>query len=37
MSDQSILSMAVYIINKLYHRTTNPDVTRPLRRQKQDY
>jgi len=36
MSDQSILSVAV-CIKKLYLRTTNPDVTRPLRRQKEDY
>jgi hypothetical protein len=36
MSDHSILSVAVGI-NKLYLRTTNPDVTRPLRRQTEDY
>ena len=37
MSDHLILSMADRVINKLYHRTTNADVTRPLRRQKEDY
>jgi hypothetical protein len=37
MSDQSVLSVAVRIIDKLYHSTTNPDAVRPLRWQHEDY
>jgi hypothetical protein len=35
--DHSILSMRVRIIEKIYHRTNNPNLTTPLLRQKEDY
>ena len=35
--DHSILSMRVRIIEKIYHRTNNPNLATPLRRQKEDY
>ena len=31
-----ILSIRVRIIEKIYHRTTNPNLATPLRRQKED-
>jgi hypothetical protein len=35
--DHSILSMRVLIIEKIYHRTNNPNLATPLRRQQEDY
>ena len=35
--DHSILSMKVRILEKIYHRTNNPNLATPLRRQKEDY
>ena len=35
--DHSILSMRVRIIEKIYHRTNNPNLATPLRRQKEDF
>jgi len=35
--DHSILSMRVRIIEKIYHRTNNPNLATSLRRQKEDY
>ena len=35
--DHSILSMRVRVIEKIYHRSNNPNLTTPLRRQKEDY
>jgi hypothetical protein len=35
--DHSILSMGVRIIDKIYHRTNNPNLTIPLREQKEDH
>ena len=35
--DHSILSMRVRIIEKIYHRTNNPNLATPLRRQNEDY
>jgi hypothetical protein len=35
--DHSIFSMRVRIIEKIYHRTNNPNLATPLRRQKEDY
>jgi hypothetical protein len=36
-TDQSILSMRVRISEEIYHRTNNPNLATPLRRQKEDY
>jgi len=35
--DHPILSMRVRIIEKIYHRTNNPNLATPLRRQREDY
>ena len=35
--DHSIFSMRVRIIEKIYHRTNNPNLATPLRRQNEDY
>jgi hypothetical protein len=35
--DHSILSMRVRFIEKIYHRTNNPNLATPLRIQKEDY
>jgi hypothetical protein len=35
--DHLIVSMRVRIIEKIYHRTNNPNLATPLRRQKEDY
>jgi hypothetical protein len=35
--DHSILSMRVRIIENIYHRTNNSNLTTPLLRQKEDY
>ena len=35
--DHSILSMRVRIIEKIYHRTNNPNLATPLREQQEDY
>ena len=35
--DHSIRSMLVRIIKKIYHRTNNPNLATPLRRQYEDY
>ena len=35
--DHSILSMRVRILEKIYHPTNNPNLSTPLRRQKEEY
>ena len=35
--DHSIVSMRVRFIEKIYHRTNNPNLATPLRIQKKDY
>ena len=35
--DHSILSMRVRIIDKIYHRTNNPNLATPLRKQMEEY
>ena len=36
-ADHSILSMKVRILEKIYHKTNNPTLSTPLRRQREEY